>query len=135
MRTVIELAVVALVLLALGACAGTRLVETQVGVPIPGPVKFREIPKDLLVCPGKPQKLENGITGGEFIARARAWQAYSKCLEGLLKEIEELGKPEEELPGVVVEPDLRDPKAFDAERERIMNRSLWATPSARRLEV
>jgi hypothetical protein len=135
MRTVIELAVVGLVLLALGACAGTRLVETPVAVPIPGAVEYRQIPADLLTCPGKPAKLENGITGGEFIARARGWQAYSKCLEERLKAIEELGAPEEGPPGLVVEPDMRDPKAYDAERERILNRRQWAVPSARRLEV
>jgi hypothetical protein len=135
MRTLLELAAGVIVLLVLVACTSTRVVETPVAVPVPGPVKFREIPKDLLVCPGKPQKLENGITGGEFIARARGWQEYSKCLEERLKAIEELGKPEEEPPGLVVEPDMRDPKAFDAERERILNRSRWAVPSARRLEV
>lgn len=86
-----------LVLLALAGCGAqpTRVVETPVAVEIPGPVRWREIPEDLLKCDGRPEVLRDGITGGELRAGARGWQAYAICLEGRLGEIGRLGDPPE----------------------------------------
>lgn len=36
-------------------------------------------------CPDRPLELDNTLSGAEYIARARAWQAYAMCLEGPLE--------------------------------------------------
>lgn len=81
-------------LLLVGVAAGctappARVVEVQVPVTVPGPVRYREVPADLLTCPDRPAELRDGITGGELVTGARGWQAYARCLEG---RIEEIGK-------------------------------------------
>lgn len=74
--------------LALAGCAAPpRVVEVRVPVEIPGPVRYREIPPDLVTCPGRPPPLRDGMTGGELRAAARGWQEYAGCLEGRLAEI------------------------------------------------
>ena len=80
-------------LLALAGCsAPTRTVETQTAVTIPGPIQWREIPADLLVCPDRPELLKDGITGGQLRAGALGWQAYGICLESKLQAIGVLGQ-------------------------------------------
>ena len=80
--------------LALAGCTPpTRVVEVQVPVEVPGPVRYREIPPDLLTCAGRPSELRDGMTGGELRAAALGWQGYAACLEGRLVEISRLGQP------------------------------------------
>lgn len=85
-------ALVIATVLALVGCSSqpTRNVETPIAVEVPGPVRWREIPEDLLTCAGRPEVLRDGITGGELRAGALGWQAYAQCLEGRLQAIKDL---------------------------------------------
>lgn len=85
------LSLVAVTVLA-GCAAPARVVERPVLVHVPGPVEFVAVPAGLLGCtapdePGRPALIEDGILGGELIARAQAWQAYATCLDGKLEQV------------------------------------------------
>lgn len=89
------------VALALTGCAvepPPRVVERQVIVNVPGPTQFVPVDRSLLGCtaadePGRPVVLEDGILGGELVARAQGWQVYAECLEGKLAQIGQLSAP------------------------------------------
>lgn len=75
-----------------------RVVERQVPVEVPGPTRFVPVDPALLGCsgsgePGRPVELEDGILGGELVARAQGWQVYARCLEAKLAEIGRLAPP------------------------------------------